>query len=606
MTNIEFLKRFNKELGGGDVWSMSTPIEYVPVCKSNPSAFKSNIMTVFRLNVQVEQIPLSSFKTVGDLIYWVMQMKKDFDVRYSRGHITAGKEQLNIIITGKSGAGKSSFLNYLIDNDYFKTGDGAPVTSQYFEDYLYESPDTGVTYRLLDTKGIEPDSTKECEQKVINEIQKSNRYNDIFKWIHTVYYCFDASAKRIQPYEIGFIKNLKRESDVVILLTKKDLVTEDILNGLIEQIKKDVGTSVQIISVCSVEKHTRKSISVRSGREEVLKASFLGLWNKTSQIYPEKLIDSLTVPASTRMLNLSGVINTCNIYKEYKSKGTLSVYHEDIENIKNISDNYFEAKLDRAKRLATDKLSINYLRNYPMLPELFSSYLSVDNRKDICQLMDVTNSFINDLKVLLTSMNVDLIWTISEKMNEQVFNFYKKLNRERPHILYSHHSKDRLNDLKNYDINKRIEGLIDASRLVKNNFKDIESCFFFESDEKRSAIIAYNAYSDKVKQIGDELSGLIGKFVDSYKSELYQYGQYCIRKDKENIKQVFVCSEEDLDATEKLYYDVLLDCLVDSSINCNERAVLDKLRLRTGISTIRAGLIEDYIRNQKMCITEKY
>jgi len=583
-----------------------TPIEYVPVYKSNPSAFKKNIKTVFLLNIAEEQIPLSSFNTVGDLIYWVIQMKKDFDGWYSRGQITAGKEQLNIIITGKSGAGKSSFLNYLIDKDHFKTGDGAPVTSQYFEDYLYESSDTGVTYHLLDTKGIEPDSTKECEQKVINEIQKSNKYTDIFKWIHTVYYCFDASAKRIQPYEIGFIKNLQRESDVVILLTKKDLVTEGVLNDLIEQIKKDVGNSVQIISVCSVEKHTRKSISVRSGREEVLKASFLGLWNKTSQIYPEKLIDSLTVPASTRMLNLSGVLNTFNYYKDFKSKDQLDINPEDIENTKNISDKYFEVKLDNAKRLATDKLSINYLCNYPMLPELFLSSLSVDNRRDICQLMDVTNSFLNDLKVLLTTMNVDVIWVISEKMNEHVFNFYKKLNRERPHILYSHHSKDRLNDLKNYDINKRIEELVDASRLVTNNFKEIESCFFFESDEKRCATVAYNNYMGKVKQIGNELSGLIDRFVASYKSELYQYGQYCIRKDKENIKQDFVFSEEDLDVTEKLYYDVLFDCLVDFNINCNERAVLDKLRERTGISTNRAGLIEDYIRNRKMCTPEKY
>ena len=42
-------------------------------------------------------------------------------------------ESLNIIIAGKSGAGKSSFLNYLIGENHFKVGEGMPVTQDYFD-----------------------------------------------------------------------------------------------------------------------------------------------------------------------------------------------------------------------------------------------------------------------------------------------------------------------------------------------------------------------------------------------------------------------------------------------------------------------------------------
>ena len=205
---------------------------------------------------------------------------------------STSKEELNIIITGKSGAGKSSFLNYLIDEDHFKVGEGAPVTQAYFEDYVYVDPDTHVKYHLYDTKGIEPTTTSECRQQVLNEIGRRDKLS-MFEWIHTVYYCFDASAKRIQPFEIEFINDLKNHASIVILLTKKDLVTQVDLNMLVEQIHKEVDINIQVIPVCSVAKTTRKGTSKKEGRSEVLNASFLGLWNKLANSYPQHLISPL-------------------------------------------------------------------------------------------------------------------------------------------------------------------------------------------------------------------------------------------------------------------------------------------------------------------------
>ena len=171
-------------------------------------------------------------------------------------------------------------------------GEGSPVTQTYFEDYSYVVPDTGVLYHLYDTKGIEPTTTSECRKVILDEIKKRDNLS-IFEWVHTVYYCFDASAKRIQPFEINFINELKQYVSIVILLTKKDLVLREDLNALISQIEKEINKEVQIVPVCNVEQRTRKGVSHREGKEEVLKASFLGLWEKLANTHPYKIVEPL-------------------------------------------------------------------------------------------------------------------------------------------------------------------------------------------------------------------------------------------------------------------------------------------------------------------------
>lgn len=554
MKTNEALEIFNNEFGQDLAYTMSSRLQYVPELRESDEKFKNNVKTIYRLDVSEELIPLYLFITVGDLVSWTAK-KKNYEQIF-KSEFAVGQQQLNIIITGRSGAGKSSFLNYLINQDVFKTGVGEPVTSQYFEDYHYKSSETGVIYHLFDTKGIEPTTTNECKNKVLEKIRASDKCSDIFKWIHTVYYCFDASAKRIQPFEISFIKDLMRETAVVILLTKKDLVTESALNDLIKQIKNDIGTAVQIIPVCSVEIRTRRGVALRSGREDVLKASFLGLWNKMSQVYPLEQIEFLIAP-SRRGLKLLG----CE--------------QEEI------------------------RISLDYLCNYPDLSDLSLDELETNNQADIKKLMSETNSYFDYILYTLKWMDVDEFWGINEKRCENVINFYKKINRKKLHVLYSHQSKDALIEVKNYNLQKQKDELDECTHNVNRCLDMVKDCWFYSSDEKAAACKAYSIYRDKVKRIANDLKSLADKFVVAYKAELYQYGQYCIRKNTEETNQGPVTSEEDLNANEKVYYDVVLGSLRDNTITSKERAVLDQLRKEMGIQPTRAGLIEDYIRFHK-------
>ena len=83
---------------------------------------------------------------------------------------------LNIVVAGKAGAGKSSLLNYLVGNEIFETGVGLPVTKDYFDVHPYKDPLTGIQYNLFDTKGVEPDTTLEFEKAFADALKSKTPF----------------------------------------------------------------------------------------------------------------------------------------------------------------------------------------------------------------------------------------------------------------------------------------------------------------------------------------------------------------------------------------------------------------------------------------------
>src|SRR5690606_11881726 len=73
-------------------------------------------------------------------------------------------------------------------------------------------------------------------------------------------------------------------------------ITAEELEGFYEVLKndlnaseKDIDAHIRITKVCSVAHKTRKGTSEKSGREEVLKHSFVGLWNTFAKTISEEI-----------------------------------------------------------------------------------------------------------------------------------------------------------------------------------------------------------------------------------------------------------------------------------------------------------------------------
>ena len=134
--------------------------------------------------------------------------------------------ELNMLILGQTGVGKSSLINVLVGYEVEKTGVGKPITKRGI--FPHETSINGKDVVIYDSWGLEVGKDKEWEQIIKDELKRRGVDKDIKDWFHSVTYCINAGGDKIQDFDINIIKQFIEEKyDVVIALTKADQISED-------------------------------------------------------------------------------------------------------------------------------------------------------------------------------------------------------------------------------------------------------------------------------------------------------------------------------------------------------------------------------------------
>lgn len=131
---------------------------------------------------------------------------------------------LNVATLGRSGAGKSSLLNYLIGKEQFKSASGRPVTKEMFTAECTRIADVPVT--VYDTRGIEAgDDYDKWKEKFEDELNKHDISHPIKDWFHVVIYCIDVNGSRVEPIDQLMINRFYCEgTKVIVVFTHADRV----------------------------------------------------------------------------------------------------------------------------------------------------------------------------------------------------------------------------------------------------------------------------------------------------------------------------------------------------------------------------------------------
>lgn len=211
------------------------------------------------------------------------------------------RRHLNIVVVGRSGVGKSSLLNYAAGRPVFATGTGAPVTQTYFDSVTVPSHHPDIDYVLFDTKGIENLDTANWQAEIAGEIDRRDASANMYDWMHTVIYCISAGDKRIEDYDIEAIRALRTKCAVTVVLTKIDQVNDAELQALRDRLQRALGPSVPVVAVCNGAV-TRRGEAPASGIDDVLRASFMGLWRKAAVKLPR------TVQTNVLRFDISGTL----------------------------------------------------------------------------------------------------------------------------------------------------------------------------------------------------------------------------------------------------------------------------------------------------------
>ena len=127
----------------------------------------------------------------------------------------------NIIITGKTGVGKSTLINSVFRENLAITGSGRPITQQT---KVIEK--SGLPLRIYDTKGLElgKGTQEEIKSDIFNIIDDKLACGNKDEFIHAIWYCINTTSDRVEDEEINWIKKLTEQKNhnvpVILVLTK--------------------------------------------------------------------------------------------------------------------------------------------------------------------------------------------------------------------------------------------------------------------------------------------------------------------------------------------------------------------------------------------------
>lgn len=131
--------------------------------------------------------------------------------------------QLNVMIIGKTGVGKSTLINNIFNEKLAETGSGKPVTQSIRKLEKHDFP-----LAIYDTPGLELDGENAIDSlldEVTKEIETGVNSGDIGKAIHCLWYCVSTPTHRFEQSEIDFLrkflgKTSKFDVPVIIVLTQ--------------------------------------------------------------------------------------------------------------------------------------------------------------------------------------------------------------------------------------------------------------------------------------------------------------------------------------------------------------------------------------------------
>ena len=161
-------------------------------------------------------------------------------------------KNLNIIVVGKSGVGKSTLINSLFRGHFADTGLGRPVTSKIRKIVKKDYP-----LAIYDTPGFELSAGQQdiVKDEILDIISKGFASKDINQYIHCIWYCVNVGANRtFDESEVKWLREFSEANKVtqvpiIIVLTQavpKKKAAE--MKTLVEKENLDIVKVVPLLS----------------------------------------------------------------------------------------------------------------------------------------------------------------------------------------------------------------------------------------------------------------------------------------------------------------------------------------------------------------------
>jgi len=123
--------------------------------------------------------------------------------------------QVNVLVAGRTGVGKSTLINAIFQGKMADTGQGRPVTS-----CTREITKEGIPLAIWDTRGLEMAAYKETIAELENLVVSRSRETDSKKHIHVAWLCIKEDGRRVEEAEVALHDTLAKHMPVIGVITK--------------------------------------------------------------------------------------------------------------------------------------------------------------------------------------------------------------------------------------------------------------------------------------------------------------------------------------------------------------------------------------------------
>lgn len=194
----------------------------------------------------------------------------------------------NIVVTGKTGVGKSTLINSMFHGNMADTGIGEPVTKE-----IQKHSKPGCPLVIYDTPGFEltKGQTENVKRDILKLIETGVESRDVNQMIHCIWYCVSVTGDRtFDGGELEWIKDLtsstaKTKVPVIVVLTKAyDMDDAKVMKNQINAYNLPIAKVVPVVA---------QDKSFNGGAYIVRACNLEILLQVTSQCIPEELLDTL-------------------------------------------------------------------------------------------------------------------------------------------------------------------------------------------------------------------------------------------------------------------------------------------------------------------------